>query len=94
MNTHPSPEAKAIARLIRAQMAIRDVTQTPLAEHLNISQPTLSRKLKGQKNFELDEIFAACDFLGLNAGEIIARGIQMASEGKGNDFSIIEAGDR
>lgn len=91
MNTQVSPEANAIARLIKAQMAIKGVSQTKLASILSISQSHLSRQLRGQSPFDLDQIFNACNYLGVDPQEVLVRGIRMAQGSDENHFSIMDA---
>ena len=91
MNAQVSPEANAIARLIKAQMAIKGVTQTRLATILGISQSHLSRQLRGQAPFDLDQIFIACHHLGIDPQEVLVRGIRMAQGSDGDHFSIVDA---
>lgn len=91
MNGHIAPAAIAIARLIKAQMAINGVTQMELANELGISQSHLSRQLKGSAVFDLDQLFTACDYLGIDRQETLVRGIRMASGADPDKFSIIDA---
>lgn len=91
MNGHIAPEAIAIARLIRAQMAIKGVTQTALSAEMGISQSHLSRQLKGYAALDLDQIFIACAFLDIDPQETIVRGIRMAAGPDPDQFSIIDA---
>ena len=91
MNAQVSPEANAIARLIKAQMAIKGVSQTRLASILSISQSHLSRQLRGQAPFDLDQIFIACHYLGVDPQEVLVRGIRMAKGSDEDHFSIVDA---
>lgn len=91
MNAPVAPEAIAVARLIKAQMSINGVAQTPIAHLLEISQPHLSRKLNGKTPFDLNEIFVVCEKLGIDPQETLVRGIRMAANTHPDGFSIIDA---
>lgn len=91
MNGHIAPEAIAIARLIHAQMTIKGVTQAQLSAEMGISQSYLSRRLKGQGALDLNQIFTACAFLGIDPQETLVLGIRMANGADVDNFSIIDA---
>ena len=50
---------------IRAEMARRKVSQTTLAEHLGVSQTSISARLSGRTAFDINEIHAIAVFLGV-----------------------------
>lgn len=47
-----------VADSVRAQMALRNVTQMQLAECLGTSQASVSRHLRGLSSFDIEEIVA------------------------------------
>ena len=50
--------------LLRAEMILNKITATQLANKLNISKSTLSKKMNGKSDFALCEIQAISDLLG------------------------------
>lgn len=48
---------------IRAEMARRQVTQTEMAQHLGITQPALSKRIRGIVPLNIDELAAIADRL-------------------------------
>lgn len=80
MNTTGSPTDTAIAKLIKAQMAMRGVTQADLADLTGISKSQVNRKLLGKLPFELDDVMAMAEALELDPQQLLTRGIRMASE--------------
>lgn len=57
---------------VRAEMARRRITQEMLAPILGISQPALSRRLRGQLPFDLDELEALARFLDVDPSRFLA----------------------
>ena len=59
-----------------ARMAVREVSIRKLAEAMEvrgfpITAPWLARKIKEPRRFDLGELGAICDILGLNLGELV-----------------------
>lgn len=50
---------------VRAEMARRNVRQGALAKALGISQPSVSARLSGAVPFDVDELRAVADLLGV-----------------------------
>ena len=66
MSTAPSPTPTHIVGAnIRAEMARRNLPQSALAERLSISQAGVSNRLRGQTPFDVNELHAVADFLGV-----------------------------
>lgn len=53
------------ANLLKAAIVRAGLTQQEFARLIGISQNTLSSKLKGGRNFNLDEIDKTCEVLGI-----------------------------
>ena len=43
-------------KLLRVELAKKEMTQKELANHLNITESTLNRKINGKSSFSLDEV--------------------------------------
>jgi len=52
-----------VAAEVRAELARQRISQTQLAERLNISQAGISRRLSGETPFEINELVAIAEFL-------------------------------
>jgi len=50
---------------IRAEMARRKVSQTTIANHLGLSQTSVSARLAGRVTFDINEIHAIAALLGV-----------------------------
>lgn len=94
MKTSASPEARAIAGLMKAQMSLRGMTQAQVSRESGIGTSQLSRIFNGTKSMEFDEIQDICRAIGADVQAVITRGIQMASQSDPDNFSIVENGDR
>lgn len=51
--------------LLRAEMALRGMSQRELAEKAQISKSAFSAKINGQRPFDTDEAVRVCDALGI-----------------------------
>lgn len=51
------------ANLLRAKMAEKGETQKSVAKAMGISEVSLSRKIKGIREFRLSEVLSLCDLL-------------------------------
>ena len=78
MNTTPLAQvnprinlSEFISENIRAEMARRRVTQTQLAEHLNISRAGLSARLSGKTLWGINELIPVADALGVSVATLI-----------------------
>lgn len=68
MQTEPRRE---VAGAVRAELARRQVGQRQVAEALGISQPAVSRRLAGEVAFNVDELAAVADLLGMDARDLM-----------------------
>lgn len=64
--------SERVAGAVRAEMARRRVTQGQLAAHLGLSQVAVSRRVLGQTPFDVDELFAAAEFLNVPVTVLLA----------------------
>lgn len=67
---------EGMSEIIMGRMKARDVTLQRLAEVMEargcpISRAWLARKIKEPRRFDLGELGAICDILGLNLGELV-----------------------
>lgn len=54
------------ANRLRAKMAEKGVTQGETARAVKMSENSLSRKLKGEREFRLSEVERLCEYLGID----------------------------
>lgn len=57
--------AQTVASEVRAEMARQRVTHRALAEHLNLPQPSVTRRLNGRTVFDIAELEKVAEFLGV-----------------------------
>ena len=65
-----SPLAREVSALIRARMARLGITQSQLADAVNLSQSQLSKQLRGIRQLNIDELDAICRALGLDITDV------------------------
>ena len=51
--------------LLRAELALKGMSQREVAEKANISKSAFSAKINGQRPFDTDEAVRVCDVLGI-----------------------------
>lgn len=61
-----------VAGEVRALLARRQLSGKQLAARLGISQFSVSRRLRGQVPFSIDELAVAAEFLGVELGDLLA----------------------
>ena len=64
-------ETHRIAGNVRAEVARRRVSQAAIAEHLGLSQPGVSRRLRGVTAFSAAELVAVAELLGVTAASLL-----------------------
>lgn len=69
----PQERVAAVLTEARAEMARQRKSQAQLAEHLNITQASLSRRFTGAVAVTFEEVALIEDWLGLAPGELGAR---------------------
>jgi transcriptional regulator with XRE-family HTH domain len=69
--THPLPDT-ALRGSIRAEMARQGFTQRDLAGLLGMSQPTVSARMTGRKDFTVSEVRRIAAWLGVPLSRLIA----------------------
>lgn len=67
-----STPAERVAAEVRAYLARERRTQRELAEHLGLSQQAVSRRLTGAQAFNINELHAVADYLGIDMTRLIA----------------------
>ena len=67
-----SPEDIAVARVLKSQMGLRDLKQKDIVEATGITKSQLSRKLKGERPLELDDIVKISRAIGVDAQDVIS----------------------
>lgn len=62
-----------IASEVRAEMARKQISRAEVAKTANISLPTLTRRLNGDRPFYVDELDAISRLLHINLSDLITR---------------------
>lgn len=60
-----------VAAEVRALMGRHNVTQTQLAEVLQVAQPAISKRLRGKTPFDANEIGVLAQFFNVNPAELL-----------------------
>lgn len=68
----PGPLSEELAERLRAQMARKKVSQSSLANAVNLSQAQLSGVLNARKHLDVEKLDEICWVLGLNFRDLIA----------------------
>lgn len=76
IDTTPS---QIVAGEVRAQMARKRLGQGALAELIERSQASASRRLLGHTPFDVNELFVIADFLNLDVCDLLKPAMQQAS---------------
>lgn len=63
--------SRLVAETVRVEIARKRIPQTALAEALNLSQASVSRRLSGTAPFELDEIPVVAQVLGVSVASLL-----------------------
>ncbi|CAN5142826.1 hypothetical protein BH11ACT6_BH11ACT6_34480 [soil metagenome] len=63
-----------LAGEVRALLARRRIAQQEVADHLGISQSSMSRRLSGAQPFTTDEIYRLADLFSIDAGGLLNAG--------------------
>lgn len=64
--------AARVGRNVRAELARNDLTQGDLARHLHITQPAVSRRLAGERAFNVDELAVIARVVGVPMSRLVA----------------------
>lgn len=67
----PDPQ---VAATVRAELARAGRNQQSLANHLHLSQPAISRRLKGDVSFSIDELVSVAAYLGVDVTLFVPQG--------------------
>lgn len=57
------PAAVAVGANVRAEMARRGISQAALADHLGLTQASISKRLTGRVAFDVNELTRTAEFL-------------------------------
>jgi transcriptional regulator with XRE-family HTH domain len=63
--------AEQVAANVRAEMARHRVTQAQLATVLGLHQMSVSRRLNGEVPFDVNELVAVADYLGVDPAALL-----------------------
>ncbi len=74
----PTSPAEQVAATVRAEMARRRVTQTALADVLGMTQTALSRRISGAIPFDVNELHAIAEHLGLPPAALLGQTVSAA----------------
>lgn len=69
MSTTPT---EATGANVRAEMARRKISQTTVAQHLGRSQTAISHRLNGRVPFDINELTAIAQLLGVPLSDLLA----------------------
>lgn len=89
--TKPSAVAQEISNILAHRAHAARVTQAELAKAADISQSQLSKILRGDRQMDVDHLYAMCGALGLKVRDVIreaeavARARLSASHGSGDE---------
>lgn len=64
--------SRRVAGEVRAHLARRQLSGKQLATALGVSQFSVSRRLRGEVPFSVDELSVAADFLGVDLSDLLA----------------------
>jgi transcriptional regulator with XRE-family HTH domain len=78
----PGPLSKALAGALRDALKAQDVTQKYVAEEIGESPPQISKYLSADTTLNVEEFYAICGVLRLNAPEVLADAIRAMNDGK------------
>lgn len=73
------PTTAGLAGEVRAEMARQGVTAATVAQAIDISRASLSRKLNGSGEFTVAEMLRVSNFLGLALSDLLRRAEQVAA---------------
>lgn len=68
--TEPIPASVTVAAEVRAILAYRRIPQAALADVLGMSQVAVSRRLRGETLFDVDEVAKVAAFLGVSVADL------------------------
>ncbi|WP_139195003.1 helix-turn-helix transcriptional regulator [Arthrobacter sp. UCD-GKA] len=71
-NAGAGPFAAAISAQMRAELGKQRISANQLSKLVPISQPTLSKRLRDDGAFSMDEVEVICAALGLDVFEFVA----------------------
>jgi DNA-binding Xre family transcriptional regulator len=73
-------QARALGPYVKKLMDQRDppLTQTDLQERLGISQSAASRKLSGERRFDIPELLPLCEMLGCTVHDLLLRSVRQS----------------
>ena len=74
MHQNPVSASAAVAAEVRGIMAKRGVTQTQLAEALDLSQPAIARRLAGRVPLDITELHTLAHHHGVPVETLLAAG--------------------
>jgi len=71
LTPHEETGGGGVATAIRVGLARRNTTQSALARHLNLSQPSIHRRMAGKVPWRIHELTAAAEFLGITIPDLL-----------------------
>jgi transcriptional regulator with XRE-family HTH domain len=67
-----SNQRNPVTSNVRAEMARRDLTQQTLASRIGMKQQSLSRRLRGETRFSIDELQLIADALDVSITDLLS----------------------
>lgn len=71
MPTLQTKVALAVAARIRGLLAEKGITQAQVATHLRLSQTAVSRRLRGETPFDINELASMADLIGVQPSSFL-----------------------
>lgn len=73
MGTYGTDIQAALVKQVKAEMAVRDLTQKAMAAKLDMQASTLSRYLAGERDIPMPVVFSFAEALDLTVIELVER---------------------
>lgn len=77
MRKHDAAEETATA--IRVGLARKRTSQSALADHLQVSQPAIHRRMSGKVSWRIDELAQVAEFLNVPIEALLAKSAEVVA---------------
>lgn len=75
----PTELSHQIAAIVRSQMGFKNISQAELVRATGMSQPTLSRLLKGDRAMDVEQLNIICKALRVSLGDVMTQAMEYVS---------------
>lgn len=79
MQTTATTATGRVAATVRAELARRRISQTAVSERLEMSQASVSRRLTGDTPWDINELAAIADLIGVPLALLVAEADEAGS---------------